>query len=87
MLEFARGGDTMATQSKRITIYLDEDFFNAFQLKGTVQSRSISDLVNQAVKESLAKDAENVPAFEEKVNEAVISYGEMLTKLKKEGRI
>jgi hypothetical protein len=43
--------------------------------------------VNRAVRESLAEDAEDIAAFEERMHEPLISYGEMLKSLKKDGRI
>jgi hypothetical protein len=77
----------MATQAKRSTIYLDQDLHKALRLKAVETSRSVSGLVNEAVRESLAKDAEDLAAFDERVSEPLISYDEMVKKLKKDGRI
>jgi hypothetical protein len=77
----------MSIQSRRTTIYLDADLHKALRLKAVENSRTVSDLVNEAVRESLAEDAEDVMAFTERVNEPLISYDEMVTKLKKNGRI
>ncbi|MBI4303450.1 MAG: ribbon-helix-helix protein, CopG family [Chloroflexi bacterium] len=77
----------MATQTKRTTIYLDPDLHKALRLKAVALSRSVSELVNDAVKESLAEDAEDIAAFEERVNEPLITYDEMVKRLKKDGRI
>jgi len=76
----------MPEQSKRTTIYLDADLHKALRLKAATISRSVSDLVNDAVREALAEDAEDITAFEERVKEPVISYDEMVKKLKIDGR-
>lgn len=77
----------MATPAKRATIYLDPIVHKALKLKAVETSRSVSDLVNQAVRESLAEDAEDLTAFEERANEPLLSYDEMVKRLKKDGRI
>jgi plasmid stability protein len=77
----------MSAQSKRTTIYLDSDLHKALRLKAATISRSVSDLVNDAVREALAEDAEDIAAFDERVKEPVVSYDEMVKRLKKDGRI
>jgi hypothetical protein len=39
------------------------------------------------VRDALAEDAEDIAAFDERVKEPVISYDEMVKRLKKDGRI
>ena len=77
----------MATQAKRATIYLDPILHKALKLKSVETSRSISELVNSAIRESLAEDAEDLAAFDERVGESLISFDEMVKRLKKDGRI
>jgi hypothetical protein len=77
----------MATQTKRATIYFDSDLHKALRLKAVETARSVSDLVNEAVKEALAEDAEDLLAFDERAGEPLISYDEMVKRLKKDGRI
>jgi hypothetical protein len=77
----------MATSAKRATIYLDPIVHKALKLKALETSRSVSDLVNQAVREALAEDAEDLAAFEERANEPLLSYDELVKRLKKDGRI
>ena len=77
----------MATSAKRATIYLDPVLHKALKLKAVETSRSISDLVNSAVREALAKDAEDLAAFDERADEPLVSYDEMIKRLKKDGRI
>ena len=77
----------MATPTKRATIYLDPNVHKALKLKAVETSRSVSDLVNEAVRETLAEDAEDLAAFDERAKDPLLSYDEMLKRLKKDGRI
>jgi hypothetical protein len=83
----AIGGDIMAAQTKRATIYFDPYLHKALRMKAVETSRSVSELVNEAVREVLSDDAEDLLAFEERADEALISYEEMIKRLKKDGRI
>ena len=77
----------MVTAAKRATVYLDPDLHKALRLKAVETSQSVSELVNNAIREALAEDAEDYAAFEERVREPLISYNEMIKRLKKDGRI
>jgi plasmid stability protein len=77
----------MTAQTKRATIYFDPDLHRALRLKAAETSRSITDLVNEAVRQALAEDAEDLTAFEERTAEPLISYDAMVKKLKKDGRL
>ena len=46
----------MAVPTKRTTVYLDPDLHQALRLKAVAVSRSLSDLINEAVSELLKKD-------------------------------
>ncbi|VAX33883.1 hypothetical protein MNBD_NITROSPIRAE03-21 [hydrothermal vent metagenome] len=77
----------MSTLSKRSTIYLDPVLHKALRIKALETSRSMSELINDAIREALAEDAEDLSVFEERANEPLISYDAMLKRLKKDGRI
>lgn len=77
----------MATETKRVTIYFNPDLHKALRLKSVETSRSVSELVNQAVREALSEDAEDLAAFDERAGEELISYDELVKRLKKDGRI
>ena len=77
----------MATLSKRSTIYLDPALHQALRLKSLETSRSMSEIINDALKEALAEDAEDLAVFDERQDEPLISYEEMVKRLKKYGRI
>lgn len=77
----------MTTPAKRATVYFDPIIHKALKLKSIETSKSISELVNKAVKEALAEDAEDIAAVEERADEPLISFSEMVKRLKKDGRI
>jgi len=77
----------MGTQAKRATIYFDPDLHKALKLKAVETSRSITDLVNEAVREALSEDAEDLAAFDKRKNEPLISYEQMIKKLRENGSI
>ena len=77
----------MAGQTKRATIYFDPDLHKALRLKSVETNQSVSELVNEAVRQALAEDAEDLAAFEERAGEPAIPYDEMVKRLRKDGRI
>jgi hypothetical protein len=72
---------------RRATIYFESNIHKALRLKSAETSQSISEIVNEAVKAVLAEDAEDLAAFEERANEPLISYEQMVKRLKKDGRL
>lgn len=77
----------MGTLTKRATVYFDPALHRALQHKALETSRSLSDLVNDAIQQALAEDAEDLAAFAERVNEPQVSYETMLKELKANGRL
>ena len=77
----------MGTATKRATIYLDPELHKALRLKAVETSRSVSELVNDAVREALAEDADDIAAFEERAGESLIGFDDMVKRLRRDGRI
>ncbi len=77
----------MADPNKRTTIYLEPNLHKALRLKAVAISKSVSEIVNNAVRLTLSEDAEDISAFEERDREPLISYEEMLKRLKQDGSI
>jgi hypothetical protein len=77
----------MATDVKRSTVYIDSNLHRAVRLKSAQTNRSISDLVNESLRESLREDQEDLEAFEQRAAEPVMSYESLLKKLKADGKI
>jgi plasmid stability protein len=72
---------------KRATVYFDADVHRALRLKAAAADRSISDVVNEAVRTALAEDAEDLAAFDERVHERSVSFESFVRGLRKRGRI
>lgn len=77
----------MRTSQKRATIYFDPDLHRALRVKAAETDRSVSELVNQAVKLSLSEDAEDIAAFEERRHEPNLPFEDVLKDLKIRGKI
>lgn len=77
----------MSNATKRSTIYFDPPLHRALRLKAAETDRSLSDLVNDAVRLSLSEDAEDLTAFEERVGEPSIAFEDAVKALKRSGKI
>ncbi len=77
----------MRTIQKRATIYFDSQIHRALRLKATETDRSISELVNDAVKSSLAEDADDLAEFEQRASEPRLSFEDVVRDLKKRGKL
>jgi len=77
----------MSDVSKRSTIYFDPQLHAALRLKAAHSNRSVSDIVNDAVRGALAEDQEDLAAFEDRVAEPSLSYEALLDDLKAHGKI
>ena len=80
-------GNGEGPTSKRATIYFEESLHYALRIKAAQLQATISELVNQAVRVSLAEDAEDLEAFEARAHEPDLSFKEVLKDLKKRGKI
>jgi hypothetical protein len=77
----------MSTLSRRATVYLDPDLHKALRLKSAETSRSVSDVVNDAVRDALAEDAEDLAAFEARKHEPIVSFEAFLKELRRHGKL
>jgi plasmid stability protein len=77
----------MSEPLKRSTIYFDAALHTALRLKAAHTHRSVSEIVNDAVRASLAEDQEDLSAFEDRVAEPTMSYEALLNDLKAHGKI
>ena len=75
------------TPPKRATIYLDAHLHRALRVKAAETDTSISELVNRAVRESLAEDAEDLAAFEERAAEPSLRFEDVLKDLRQRGKL
>jgi plasmid stability protein len=77
----------MSETSKRSTVYFEPQLHTALRLKAALTHRSLSDIVNDAVRAALAEDQEDLAAFEERVAEPTLSYEALLDDLKAHGKL
>ncbi len=77
----------MKATQKRATIYLDSELHRVLKLKALELDRTISDLVNEAVRLQLAEDAEDLSSFEERLPEPNLRFEDVLKDLKRRGKI
>jgi plasmid stability protein len=77
----------MQTSTTRATIYLDNDLHRALRMKAADSRRSISEIVSEAIRESLREDEEDLAIIAKRSKEKTISYEELLAVLKANGKI
>jgi hypothetical protein len=77
----------MTTLTKRSTVYLEPALHKALRLKSIETSRSLSDLINDAVRAELAEDASDLAAFDARKNEPTLSFEDFVKELKRNGKI
>lgn len=77
----------MPSLTKRATIYFDPMIHKILKMKAVELNKTISDIVNDAIREELAEDAEDLTAFEERKNEPAVSYENMIKELKRNGKL
>ncbi len=74
----------MATQT-RTTVYLEPKLYRALKVKAASTDRSVSDLINAAVLDSLREDAVDLEAFGKRAKEPTRSFESVLADLKRDG--
>ncbi|GIV58074.1 MAG: hypothetical protein KatS3mg042_0987 [Rhodothermaceae bacterium] len=72
---------------KRATVYFDPTLHKALRLKAAATERSVSDVVNEAVRVLLAEDADDLAALEARADEPTVSFEAFVRALKAEGAI
>lgn len=72
---------------KRATVYFDPSLHKALRVKAAETERSLSELVNAAVRQSLAEDSEDLAALEDRVHEPSLAFAEVLKDLKRRGKL
>jgi plasmid stability protein len=73
--------------ARRATVYLDADLHRALRVKAAETDRSISDLVNAAVRLNLAEDAEDLAAYRSRTKEPSLELEKVLSDLRRRGKL
>ena len=77
----------MSTLTKRATVYLDPVLHKALRLQSVETSRSVSELINDAVRDELAEDARDLAMFDERAKEPTVDFEDFVKGLKRDGTI
>ena len=72
---------------KRATVYFEADVHRALRLRAVAADRSISEMVNDAVRAALAEDAEDLAAFADRKSDRTLSFDTLVRSLKRRRRI
>jgi len=74
-------------ETKRAAIYFDAEVHRALRLRAAACNRSISDMVNEAVRMTLAEDADDLIDADQRQAEPSSSFEEFVTSLRDSGRL
>jgi hypothetical protein len=80
-------GGFMANLSKRSTIYFEPTIHQALKMRAASSNSTISELVDEAVRQLMLEDQEDLQAINDRVNEKEVTYETMLAELKADGKI
>ena len=75
------------SSARRATVYLDPELHRALRMKAAETERSISDLVNAAVRQTLAEDSEDLAAFRARAKEPNLDFETVLKQLRRRGKL
>lgn len=77
----------MPGQAVRSTLYIEPALHQALRLKAATAHRTMSDIVNDAIRAALREDEEDLAAFAEREREQPMSYEAFLAQLKADGTL
>ena len=71
----------------RSTVYLEPELHQALRLKSAHSQRSMSEIVNHALRQALREDQEDLASVGSRARERTLSYQDFLAKLKADGTL
>jgi hypothetical protein len=80
-------GMALANKPKRSTVYLDPELHKALKVQAAETSTNVSELINDAIRDALREDRDDLAAFEERGAESTISFEQMLKRLNLDGKV
>jgi hypothetical protein len=75
------------SEPKRATVYFEPELHKALRLRAAATDRSISEMVNDAVRQTLAEDAADLDAFARRRAEPSVDFETFVKDLKRRGRL
>lgn len=73
--------------TKRATVYLDPTLHRALRMKAAETDHTVSELVNDAVRQQLAEDATDLDAFRSRKKEPTLPFETLVRDLKRRGKL
>ncbi|MHB8095849.1 MAG: CopG family transcriptional regulator [Candidatus Aminicenantales bacterium] len=77
----------MAESNKKVTVYMKPEFHRALRVKAAETDLSVSDLINDAVRNAMIEDSFDLESFEARAMEPSVAFEDVLKKLKRDGKI
>lgn len=74
-------------EAVRATVYFNTDLHRALRMKAAETERSISELVNDAVRAQLLEDADDLETLRKRRKEPTVGFEEFVTDLKRRGKL
>ncbi|MFZ5786031.1 MAG: CopG family transcriptional regulator [Acidobacteriota bacterium] len=75
------------SEVRRATVYFEPDVHRALKLKAAASDRSVSEMVNDAVRVALAEDADDLEALEERAGEPEVRFEDFVKSLRRSGKL
>ena len=75
------------TSTKRATVYFDSSLHRALRMKAAETEQSLSELVNAAVRATLAEDADDLAVARARAKEPSLRFEDVLKDLKRRGKL
>lgn len=77
----------MTSKPRRVTVYVDPDLHKALRLKAAETERPYSALVNEALRQSLAEDADDLAALDARAKEPSVPFEDFVKDLRRRGKL
>ena len=74
-------------KTKRATVYFEPAIHRALRLKAAETDRSLSDLIDEAVRLTLVEDADDLAALAERAGEPTVGFEEFVAGLRSRGEL
>jgi hypothetical protein len=74
-------------KTRRATVYFDATLHHALRVKALETDQSVSDLVNAAVRATLAEDADDLAVARARAKEPSLRFEDVLKDLKRRGKL
>lgn len=73
--------------ARRATVYFDPAVHKALRLKAAATDRAVSDLVNDALRQSFAEDVSDLAAIRKRRREPSYSFESVMKEMKRRGKL